>query len=287
MRQVQQQSEQPEQRQTKGFDAFQVWYAYRHINYAVLYFFFLTLLLTMINNTILSYFVFFAWLLLLFLIPLGIVIYLHIRSFQVQKRIDFLRSSAPHTQRILEPQPLPDAHVLHPPLIVRMRFHWFAWLSGLLVWLGLVFIPLITQFGPTIAGFFLNLPLGLGLLVLLLALYVLDPFRGPLLYPSFTITESGITAHYLWHRAVTIRWDEVRYFALTGYKTNAATETYELSDGTHTIRWRNPFSHNLSFYKPTMSREEYERFFRDLPAFIRAKTGRPLLDLRFQKFFLW
>ncbi|EFH82015.1 hypothetical protein Krac_2789 [Ktedonobacter racemifer DSM 44963] len=110
------------------------------------------------------------------------------------------------------------------------------------------------------------------------------------LYPSLSIDEDGITAHY-GRQAITMRWRDVRYFGLTSsamfekaLTTNGAfnREVYELCDGENIICWlaASFLEHDSLLRSGRVAFSDRDRQTEPLASLIVAKTGLPLYDLR-------
>lgn len=131
-------------------------------------------------------------------------------------------------------------------------------------WLTYMILVYIWWAGCIIVGFFVNLNL------------------HRRLCPMLEATEEGLTASYP-GKKVTMRWSDVRYFALVMKKKSPEpmNATYEIGDGKKIIRWQQPYSirRTFPFYVPTLPRNQYNKQFASLLSLIAIRTGLPLLDM--------
>ncbi|WP_201375700.1 hypothetical protein [Ktedonobacter robiniae] len=165
------------------------------------------------------------------------------------------------------------------------------------------YIPIIYGFW-TLPFYLLMATFAFGVFLPLLSLNFAGRIKQRLsryyLYPSLSIDDDGITAHYD-RKAITMHWQDIRYFALTsstalGRELRTTSlfkrEAYEVCDGENIICWIGaiPYGGNswvnnnwlvegISWLRSSMAPSERDRQTEILPSLIVAKTGLPLYDL--------
>ncbi len=174
-------------------------------------------------------------------------------------------------------QPVPDAYALTTPTVLIQRPGWLAYVflplaGGIYV----VVIPLLVAPERVLHP---SLPFLAASLLLMLVLSI----RGLLAsYQRLEIQAEGLTV-YAGFRCQTIRWDEVRLFAIDGATDPSELSIrYELSSATTIVRWDRQTSAS-PFHHLTPPFGAYNRHMAALLSLIAAKTGLPLYDLRLPK----
>jgi len=189
---------------------------------------------------------------------------------------------------LVNPQPLPNDHALPLPFTIKLRpkasapfllagFVTAFWVILLLTvgffsagWTGLSAAMSASVPGTVFVLGFPSLPL-----------FILTPF---VTRQRIEITDKCLTI-YEFNNTSSIRWDEVKLFALLPANKGASIVHYELSPSADMLsrgillpRLRR--GARLPLFKPLTSLDEYDRQMDALLSLIAAKTGLPLYDLR-------
>jgi hypothetical protein len=201
-----------------------------------------------------------------------------IRNIRCFRQAEMRRQAAASEDRgyrpLAEDQPLSDAEALAVPIVIIQRPGWLV--DALLPLLGgiyAVFFPFIvipeSVLHPSIQFLAASL--------LLMLVFTIRGFLA--YYQRIEIQAEGLTVKSGF-RCQTIRWDEVRLFAIDGATVpSERPSSYELSSTTTIVRWH--LQSNASpFYHLTPPFGEYNRQMAALLSFIAAKTRLPLYDLR-------
>lgn len=228
-----------------------------------------------------------------FLLPIGLAVVVlpgadvaiflilrHARARILPLRTSALTGTAPIS---LSPQPEVAPLPVTLPHTIHMHIN-----KGFLLWPAIIIAISLVFFSFV---FFSSLPEGASMqfrLISSMISYPLIPLLSPIITlfqsrwtaPMLTLDEESVTARY-GGDSVTIRWADVRSFAIMGKNKPDSQVVFELSDGRHIIRWLDAFTvRRAKTYVPNMKREDYTALLQALPPWICARTGQPLRDLR-------
>jgi len=150
--------------------------------------------------------------------------------------------------------------------------------AGLLTWfLSFPFLPVSDQ---QLINFLVFCSIIFGpALVILFPMLILPPGRQ-----QIKVTEGGLAVRNGGIQTSRVLWHDACLFAMYGTfgaQKNRAAITYELSSARDIVRWtwvlRKTYWVGLG---PTIPHDEYNRQMQALLAFVTARTGLPLYDLR-------
>lgn len=234
-------------------------------------------------------------LLILCYIPLFVSIILQYRYW---KRIERRRFAAVNGNRFLlaVEQPMAKLSALQLPCTITLRLSrqtllfligvvlvFSLILSGDLAWFNndFLFFPF-----DRLQDFLVIFAVMVALLVIVLGIIFLTSLR----WQKVTVTEEGLSTRYGGKKSV-VRWEEARLFAMYntwGAQKSGASITYELSSAREIARWTwmlqpDRLSMGIGMgmgMRPTVPLNEYNQQMQALHAFIVARTGLPLCDLR-------
>lgn len=191
-------------------------------------------------------------------------------------------------------QPVANEAALPLPTSIALRFKTRAFLFVLLVPLLLVvviffFIGLALGMGhstttaghsSSITAIVLVVILGIFALIVIAAFSVTFIIIKKFLRYQVDVTEDGITGHF-YGQTTSMRWQDARFFAISGVNKPRRPKFYELSNEKMVVRWIWLPSNMYFFYLfvPTTSYEEYHQRMQSLLELIEAKTHLPLYDL--------